>query len=277
MDLKNYDKKTVDSFGDEWHNFDQSLLSDKESLEIFNRYFSIFSFKNITKDSEVFDVGCGTGRWARWIAPKVKTLNCVDPSSAITVAKKNLKEFSNVNFYNESIDSCTIKKNSQDFGYSLGVLHHIPNTKQALKSCVGFLKPGAPFLLYLYYAFDNRPLWFKILWKFQNIIRIVISKLPPGIKKLLCNIIAIVIYFPLSRFSQVLEKLNINIKDIPLSFYRNKSLYTMMTDSRDRFGTPLEKRFTKKEIKEMMENSDLRDVFFSTEEPFWCAIGYKMK
>lgn len=277
MDLKNYDKKTVDSFGDEWHNFDQSLLSDKESLEIFNRYFSIFSFKNITKDSEVFDVGCGTGRWARWIAPKVKTLNCVDPSSAITVAKKNLKEFSNVNFYNESIDSCTIKKNSQDFGYSLGVLHHIPNTKQALKSCVGFLKPGAPFLLYLYYSFDNRPLWFKILWKFQNIFRIVISKLPPGIKKLLCNIIAIVIYFPLSRFSQVLEKLNINIKDIPLSFYRNKSLYTMMTDSRDRFGTPLEKRFTKKEIKEMMENSDLRDVIFSTEEPFWCAIGYKMK
>ena len=60
-------------------------------------------------------MGCGTGRWARWIAPKVKTLNCIDPSSAINIAKKNLKEFSNVNFYNESIDSCTIKKNSQEF------------------------------------------------------------------------------------------------------------------------------------------------------------------
>jgi len=222
-------------------------------------------------------VGCGTGRWARWIAPKVKTLNCIDPSSAINIAKKNLKEFSNVNFYNESIDSCTIKKNSQDFGYSLGVLHHIPNTKKALKACVKFLKPGAPFLLYLYYAFDNRPLWFKFLWKFQNIFRIIISSLPSGIKKLLSNIIAIVIYFPLSRFSQILEKLNISIKNIPLSFYRNKSLYTMMTDSRDRFGTPLEKRFTKKEIKEMMENSGLGDVIFSSEEPFWCAIGYKKK
>ena len=129
MDLKNYDKKTVDSFGDEWHNFDQSLLSDKESLEIFNRYFSIFSFKNITKDSEVFDVGCGTGRWARWIAPKVKTLNCVDPSSAITVAKKNLKEFSNVNFYNEMSQTevndinCNLENNniiSNKFYYTIG-------------------------------------------------------------------------------------------------------------------------------------------------------------
>ena len=43
-----------------------------------------------------------------------------------------------------------IKENSMDFGYSLGVLHHIPDTKEALQKCVSKLKPGAPFLVYLY-------------------------------------------------------------------------------------------------------------------------------
>ena len=49
----------------------------------------------------------------------------------------------------------------------------------------------------------------------------------------------------------------------------------MRTDSRDRFGTILEKRFSKSEIREMMENADLVDIKFSANEPFWCAVGIK--
>jgi hypothetical protein len=44
-----------------------------------------------------------------------------------------------------------------DFGYSLGVLHHLPDPRAGLAACVTKLKPGAPMLVYIYYAFDNRP------------------------------------------------------------------------------------------------------------------------
>ena len=71
--------------------------------------------------------------------------------------KKKLRKFKNINFYKKTLDNTGLKPNSQDFGYSLGVLHHVPNTKLAIKSCVKLLKPGAPLLLYIYYAFDNRP------------------------------------------------------------------------------------------------------------------------
>ena len=46
---------------------------------------------------------------------------------------------------------------TMDFGYSIGVLHHIPNTQLALNDCSRKLKSGAPFLVYIYYAFDNQP------------------------------------------------------------------------------------------------------------------------
>ena len=57
--------------------------------------------------------------------------------------------------------------------------------------------------------------------------------------------------------------------------YKDKSFYTMSTDSLDRFGTRLEQRFTKLEIKEMMIKSGLDNISFSPNAPFHCAIGYK--
>ena len=62
------------------------------------------------------------------------------------------------------IDDLVLTANSQDFGYCLGVLHHIPDTLSGLKDCSKLLKPGAPFLLYLYYKFDNKPRWFRLIY-----------------------------------------------------------------------------------------------------------------
>jgi hypothetical protein len=49
----------------------------------------------------------------------------------------------------------------------------------------------------------------------------------------------------------------------------------MRTDCLDRFGTKLEQRFTKKEIKKMMINAGLKNIKFSNRKPYWTAIGYK--
>ena len=49
----------------------------------------------------------------------------------------------------------------------------------------------------------------------------------------------------------------------------------MKTDALDRFGTKLEKRFTKTEISEMMKEADLKNIKFSDKSPFWVAVGEK--
>ena len=168
-----------------------------------------------------------------------------------------------------------IKENSMDFGYSLGVLHHIPDTKEALKKCVSKLKPGAPFLVYLYYALENRPFWVKALWLLSNYLRKFISKLPFSLRYFISQIISAVVYFPLARLAFIFQQFKFDTNKFPLSEYRNKSFYTMRTDALDRFGTRLEKRFTKKEIKLMMKNAGLVSIEFSNSTPFWVAIGFK--
>jgi len=49
----------------------------------------------------------------------------------------------------------------------------------------------------------------------------------------------------------------------------------MRADALDRFGTCLEQRFSRDQIKIMMEQTGLERIKLSANEPFWCAVGYK--
>ena len=272
---ENVNHAVVEDFGSEWEQFDQSAMSDEEREYYFDRYFSIFPWKKLPPDSLGFDAGCGSGRWALLVAPRVGHLHCVDPSIAINVAQKNLQELSNCSFHCRTVSNMPFPDNSMDFGYSLGVLHHIPDTQQGIDDCVRKLKSGAPFLIYLYYAFDNQPFWFRWLWRISDIIRRIISKSPRLIKYLLTQLIAGVVYFPLARLAKIIKKIGVSVHSWPLSSYRDQSFYSMRTDALDRFGTKLEHRFTKQQIKTMMEKAGLEDIKFSKRTPFWCAVGVK--
>ena len=176
--MQKIDKDIIAGFGDEWTRFDQGDVSEDELNAIFMNYFSVYPWDSLPKEAVGFDLGCGTGRWANFVAPKVGTLHCIDPSSAIEVARKNLKEHSNILFQKNTVFSMNLEHESMDFGYSLGVLHHISDTERGLRECVLRLKKGSPLLLYLYYAFDNRSQSFKFIWKVSNIFRLIISRLP---------------------------------------------------------------------------------------------------
>ena len=273
--MDNLDQQTVASFGDEWSRFDQSGMSDEEACKVFEEYFAVFPWEALQTDAEGFDMGCGSGRWARWMAPRVGLLHCIDPSDAIEVARRTLADHENVRFHRASVDAGCLPPCSQDFGYSLGVLHHVPDTEAAIRSCVGLLKPGAPLLLYLYYAFDNRPWWFRALWRLSDAGRSVICRLPSGVKHVVTDVIAATVYWPLSRLAGLLERVRVPVEGLPLAYYRHHSFYTLRTDARDRFGTPLEQRFTRRQIEDMMQAAGLVDVRFSKHAPFWCAVGIK--
>ena len=67
----------------------------------------------------------------------------------------------------------------------------------------------------------------------------------------------------------------ISINSWPLSYYRNLPFYLMRNDALDRFGNRIEKRYSKDNIREIMEVSGLQNIKFSLNKPFWCVLGYK--
>ena len=113
------------------------------------------------------------------------------------------------------------------------------------------------------------------MWRLADLARRLICKLTPSLKHTVTDVIALMVYLPLATASRIFERLGCNVESIPLSYYRKHSLYTMRTDARDRFGTPLEQRFTKQQIKQMMEGAGLVNIRFSDAAPFWCVVGFK--
>lgn len=275
--FNNIDAKTVEGFGDEWMRFDQTNMSTKDAMQSFEAYFSIFPWCDVPNNAVGFDLGCGSGRWAKLVAPRVGKLHCIDPSAAIEVAQRNLRSLGNCEFYQAGVDDIPVGDKSMDFGYSLGVLHHIPDTQAALSACVSKLKPSAPFLLYIYYAFDGRPVWFRMLWQVSNFIRLIVSRMPHGLRYVISQMIAALVYWPLARSARLAHYLGLDVSNFPLSAYRNCGFYVMRTDALDRFGTHLEQRFTRAEILRMMEQAGLERIEFSNNAPFWCAVGYRRR
>jgi SAM-dependent methyltransferase len=272
----NRDEQVVQAFGEEWSRFSQEALAESERDTIFNDYFADFPWSELPADAYGADIGCGSGRWAAVAAPRVGSLACVDASAdALDVARRNLAGFGNVTFLQVDVGRMPFADGELDFAYSLGVLHHVPDTEGAIVNVARALKPGAPFLVYLYYAFDNRPWWFRLLWRLTDGLRRVICRLSAPLRFAVCDAIAVLVYWPLAKLAGLVAMLGLPLRNFPLAYYRDKSFYVMRTDALDRFGTRLEKRFSRAQIAAMLEAAGFRDVRFSTGEPFWCVVARK--
>jgi ubiquinone/menaquinone biosynthesis C-methylase UbiE len=272
----NIDQTTVKSFGEEWKAFHQ--FDDAELNRIGDEYFDIVTAEMYGPDKIAADFGCGTGRWTKYFATRVGAIAAIDPSEAIFTASKVLEKTPNVQLYKASIDNLPFPDNYFDFGFSLGVLHHIPDTRKALTTCVQKVRPGGYFLVYLYYSFDNRGSLFKFIYWLSNLIRLVVCKLPGKLKRIVCGFLAVILYMPFVLLCRLLRILGMPEKfrqKIPLQIYEKASFYIIRNDSLDRFGTPLEQRFSKKEITQMMTKAGLTDISFSPNAPYWHAVGKK--
>jgi ubiquinone/menaquinone biosynthesis C-methylase UbiE len=276
--MRNVDADVTDGFGQEWSTFTQSPseLNDDERQQIFDQYFRLFPWDILPSTAEGLDAGCGTGRWAVQVAPRVARLHLLDASPvALAVAKQNLAGAGNVTFHLASVSEIPLGDASLDFAYSLGVLHHVPDTFGAIKHIAAKLKPGSPFLIYLYYALDNRPIWFRVVWRMANVARLVISGFPSSLKLATSGLIAATIYWPIANFCRLLSAFGVSTRSIPLEFYKDRSFYTMRTDAYDRFCTSLEKRFTRIEIERLLAEAGFDQIVFSDQMPFWCAVARK--
>ncbi len=273
----NIDAEVVQSFGDEWLKFHD--FSDEIIKECAEEYFDILDETILNKNSYALDVGCGTGRWTKYLSSKAGFIEAVDPSNAIIAADKLLGKIDNVRLTKASTETLPFEDETFDFAMSIGVLHHIPDTQQAMKDCVKKVKTGGHFYCYLYYNLEGQNPLFKALFWLSDLIRKVVCRLPARLKRFVCDGLAIVIYMPLVLWVRFLVLIGLRplARKMPLSAYNNKSFFIIRNDALDRFGTKLEQRFSKKEVETMMRNCGLENIVISPGVPYYHAVGKKSK
>ena len=271
---ENLDQGVIDSFGHEWATYDYGETETSEALDAqFMAYCAPIDLTQFNpKTSLAGDFGAGSGRWASRLTPYFSQVYALEPSDgASTVLKKKFSDEAKIVVLQETVGANSIPLASLDLAMSLGVLHHIPDTGLAIKDVSRRIKPGGIFLCYLYYSLENKPAYYKMIFKAVDGVRRVISVLPQRIKQLVTSTIAALVYWPLARFSKVLNKFGINTSNVPLHHYADMPFVMLANDALDRFGTTLEQRFSKAEITEMLRAADfdISTLKFSEIEPFW--------
>jgi hypothetical protein len=131
------------------------------------------------------------------------------------------------------------------------------------------LKNYAPRLLvYVYYALDNRPFYFRALFWVVNRVRRTVSKNKnPSFRAAFTWFGALVLYLPLVVLGTLLRPVGLS-HGVPLyETYHGKGLERIRQDVYDRFFTAIEQRYSKEEIMELQDT--FSKVLISEKLPYW--------
>jgi SAM-dependent methyltransferase len=163
----------VGSFGFQWNTFSKSQLDSANGTT-----HSRATFEEKTgwpleslRGCRVLDAGCGMGRFAEICVEAGAEVHAVDLSTAVEAAARNLRRFPTISFYQADIMNLPFADQSFDAIYSIGVLHHTPDTRKAFLSLTRLLKPTGRIAIWVYST--------KLRWMFGGeLLRFLTPHLP---------------------------------------------------------------------------------------------------
>ena len=251
------------SFGEEWKKYNEILPEHKDE---FNLYFDLIDLQML-ESKRIGDLGCGIGRWSYFLKDMVKEMVLIDFSESIFEARKNLSGSDNVIFIMADVLDLPFQDDAFDFIYCLGVLHHIP--EPALQSVRKLSRLAPEFLVYLYYALDERGVLYKCIFYLVDLIRKLVSNITsPFIRSILTELLMWLLYMPAIFAGKILSMLGAKAHKVPFySIYGHMNLGRIRQDVYDRFFTRIEQRVSKKEILKLSDT--FSEIIVSNGLPYW--------
>ena len=264
-ELPDFSEDIQFTFGEEWRKFPDIL---PEYEQEFLQYFNLVTLADL-KNKRVCDLGCGIGRWSYFLTDKCRELVLVDFSEAIFLAQRNLKGADNAIFIMGDLKRLPFRNGFSDFVCCLGVLHHLPT--DALDEVRSLRKYAKSILVYLYYALDKRPFYFRGLLSLVTMLRAVVSKIRnPLFRSSFTWSVAVLLYIPLVGLGRALKPVGL-AQYVPLyEGYSGKSFQRIRQDVYDRFFTRIEQRFSKKQILGLEDT--FSKIVVSDQLPYWHFI-----
>ncbi len=256
----------VDTFSFEWHKHKTTQLDSKrgsdESEETFKRKTG-FDLNKL-KDKLILDAGCGAGRFMEVVLKHGAKVVGVDLSFAVDVAQENVGRNNKAHIIQADIFNLPFKEEVFDYIFSIGVLHHTPNTKKAFFSLIPFLKKDGKIAIWVY---SNEGKYIKIYNKVSNFWRFFTTRLSKKKLYSFCKVYANLIY-PLKKIRYLRVILQIILP--PSSYHPNKM--RRILDTYDWLSPKYQWRHTYKEVEQWFKEAGFRKI-----ERLSCSVSVKGK
>jgi len=110
----------------------------------------------------MLDAGCGSGEKTAVLARLCPNQNVVGLDLGVASQEQAIAKFGdmpNLDYVQGNIMQPPLKERQFDYGMSLGVLHHTPNTRQAFASFRRLLKQETTLMIWIYPTYWEGPEW----------------------------------------------------------------------------------------------------------------------
>lgn len=239
-------KKSYKDFGNQF-SVDNDITEFWGSVSLLKEIISPFNL-DLIENKKIMEVGVGSGRIINNLAKfNPKQIVGIEPSIAINIAKKNI-DFPKLELLN--IEAQNMKFNNEfDFVFSLGVIHHIPEYKEALKKIHVSLKDDGKFIIWVY-GKEGNELYLLI---FNNLRKITII-LPDLILRIFSQFLTITTYF----YGFLCKFISLPLKDYFINVFNKFSFKHRSYVIFDQLNPSYSKYFTKQELIKNLEEAGFK-------------------
>jgi SAM-dependent methyltransferase len=253
-------KATIDRFGYEWKHF-----SDYNA-DNFKQFIAPLP-DNFLEGKLGLDVGCGAGRHARQAAELGAEIVCIDLSQAVDAAYQNNADNEIVHIIQADIYNLPFKQDIFHFIYSLGVLHHLPDSEKGFQILLPYLTTGGSLFVWVYF-YTLRKAALEILRYFarplsnENIRRFAY----------VCNLIDYGIFINLYRLTRklpILGRLVERYSPLRVKEYAAYGFQVGFTDWFDRLSAPITNYYKEDEMRNWLKRSGLSNTKLLLEGDSW--------
>jgi len=233
----------------------------------------------IVRGSIGIDIGCGCGQDLFRMAKDNPCVHIIgmDISDGVYAASRLCVDLTNVSVIRGSAEDIPLKNEVCDFVYSFGVLHHLTDYKKGFLEVVRVLKRHNPCFLYLYEDHCDNSIKY-IAVKIISFIRKITVMIPSRLLYFLCSLaspfVVILFSYPASLFRKF-KVTHVLYERMPFNFANGP--FSLTADLYDRFATPIEHRFGRKELLNIFTKSGFYNINITKlkDTAGWVAWGYK--
>jgi SAM-dependent methyltransferase len=189
-----------ESFGREWEHFSYEedttwTQSVDDRCELFLKEVDLP--RDQLRGKLVLDAGCGNGSLSRGLNRFGCEVVAGDVSNSVIAAHRHFAAKGNnrTHFLRADLLNPPFRRDTFDVLFSSGVLHHNPDTREALRSVVRALAPGGRVYIWVYGKVPG------VAQRVKQVVRNIVAPMPARLKHAL-----VMAWLPQSMFRQWLRR-----------------------------------------------------------------------
>lgn len=142
------------SFGNQWNRFHREQMDSLTGNSLSREQFDAVTRWTDAdlRGKWVLDVGCGAGRFSEIALSRGANVVAVDMSSAVDACRRNLAGRFPATFHvlQASLYDLPLRPEAFDAVFSIGVIQHTPDPREAIRQVARQAKPGGKVAVWIY-------------------------------------------------------------------------------------------------------------------------------